>query len=473
MAARTGKQFLAELKRGRNIWLGHEKVEDVGEHPAFKGAAGTVAELFDLQHKYPEDCLIPDPENGEPINAAHMIPRSKEDVKHRHKVFERFAELSVGQVGRSPDNMSATYAGFAGKAKAEWSGHGNEEGAHNLVEYQKYIRRQDVLITQAIVGPTVDRATDGRFPDNAYDLRKVGETEHGIIVRGAKILATLAPFADEVSVYPGPPLPEGADDFALAFAIPMDTPGLKFLCRDSVSKPDERFDHPFSSRFDEQDAFIIFDDVEVPRNRVHINGNVAAYNTVVKGTRRANMMQQAMIRAQTKLEFAWGLATCMVETINGMQPPTPQMLGEIWTYAEFARACIAAAEEAAYDYGDNVWFPQSSPMFALTAAVPVWMPRVNEIIRLLGSHNMFATPTRRQLDSELAPLIERYLPGASISAEKRARIFRLAWDFSGTALAARNEQYERFYLTSSARNYQTAQMIADRKRARRLVDQFL
>jgi hypothetical protein len=116
---------------------------------------------------------------------------------------------------------------------------------------------------------------------NEHALRKVGETEHGIVVRGARVLATLAPFADELAVYPAAPLPQGADDYALSFCIPMSAPGLKFLCRDSVSTAGSRFDHPLSSRFDEQDAFVIFDDVEVPRDRLFVDCNLKAYNTVM------------------------------------------------------------------------------------------------------------------------------------------------------------------------------------------------
>ena len=56
----------------------------------------------------------------------------------------------------------------------------------------------------------------------------------------------------------------------------MATPGLKVLCRDSVSSPGNLFDHPLSCRFDEQDAFVIFDDVEVPRDRVFIDCNQRA-----------------------------------------------------------------------------------------------------------------------------------------------------------------------------------------------------
>src|SRR5262249_21770075 len=82
-----------------------------------------------------------------------------------------------------------------------------------------------------------DKATgDAPVAGNEHALRKVGETEHGILVRGARVLATLAPFADELAVYPAAPLPQGADAYALSFCIPMNAPGLKFLCRDSVSR---------------------------------------------------------------------------------------------------------------------------------------------------------------------------------------------------------------------------------------------
>jgi aromatic ring hydroxylase len=109
--------------------------------------------------------------------------------------------------------------------------------------------------------------------------------------------------------------------------------------------------------------------------------------------------------------------------------------------------------------------------------LPSWFPRVNEIIRLLGSHNLLTTPTRSQLDDpELRPLLDRYLRGArNVGAEARARVFRLAWDFTGSALASRNEQYERFYLGSGSRNLQQAHATAlfTRQRADRLVNRFL
>ncbi len=475
MGARTGREFLKGLSKPREVWVGDDKVTDVVSHPAFAGAAQTLAEIFDLQHQARDVCLMPDPETREPIGVSHMIPRSRADLERRHACLQKISEFTVGVMGRTPDYMNVTFAGFAGRAD-EWAVNGNDRGAANLVAYQKFLARNDVSLTHTIVHPTIDKSKgDVPEPGNEVALHKVADTAHGIVVRGARILATLAPFADEIAVYPAIPLAEGTEAYALSFCVPMDTPGLKFICRDSCSTPPNRFDHPLSSRFDEQDAFVIFDDVEVPRDRVFINANRDAYNTVMTTGWYPNIMQQTMIRAQTKLEFAYGLANRMAEAINDVSPATKQMLGEIWTYAEFARAAIHSAEVEAFDYGNGVWFPNDGPLAALRAALPTWFPRVGEIITLLGSHNLLAAPTEAQLhDSKLRPLIDRYLRGAGdVGAQERARIFRLAWDFVGSALANRNELYERFYLASGARNYQLAQALAPKERARRLVDELL
>ena len=478
MPARTGKQFLAGLKNdGREVWVGNERVDDATEHPAFRGAAHALAGVFDLQYREADACLMPDPETGEPINVSHMIPRSREDLLKRHRALETISEYTVGLMGRTPDYMNVTFAGFAGRCD-EWAVSGNEEGAENLVNFQKQLAREDISLTHTIVHTTTNKAK-GETPiagdeDEDVALHKVADTEYGIVVRGSRILATLAPFSDELAVYPGHPMPGASNRHALSFSIPMNTPGLRFLCRDSFSKVGNCFDYPLSSRFDEQDAFVIFDDVEVPRNRIFINGDLAVYNAVMLTGWWPNIMQQTMIRAQTKLEFAWALAARMAEAVNANQPQTQQMLGEIRSFADLTRSAIEAAELRAREYGNGVWFPDHPPLTALRAMMPVWMPRVNEIIRLIGSHNHFTAPTSGQLaDRTLRPMIDKYLRGAGVNAEQRARIFRLAWDFAASGLGSRNEQYERFYLGSAGRNFALAHLVNDRARGDRLVNRFL
>ena len=83
-----------------------------------------------------------------------------------------------------------------------------------------------------------------------------------------------------------------------------------------------------------------------------------------------------------------------------------------------------------------------------------WYPRVREILMVIGSHNLLAAPSRAMLDDpRLRPLIDEFLHGANdVDAERRAAIYRLAWDFIGSALGSRNELYERNYLASARTN---------------------
>jgi len=481
MGARSGEAFLKGLRaRKREVWLGDERVDDVTEHPALAGAAGTLASVFDRQLEYPDDCLMPDPETGEPINVSHMIPHSKEDLQRRHRGLVRLAEATVGLMGRTPDYMNVTFAGFAGERLA-WLGPDgrNEEGVANLAAFQRQLAREDICLTHTIVHPTVDRVADQSFANNPVPLHKVADTEHGIVVRGARILSTLAPFADEIAVYPGHPLaPDATPPYALSFSIAMDTPGLIFLCRDSASTPGANlFDRPLSSRFDEQDAFVIFDDVEVPRDRVFIDGDLDVYNSVMGPTAWwPNIMQQTTLRALTKLEFAYGLASRMAEAVNDTTPGTLEMLGEILGYMEVTRSSVLLAEEHAYDWGEGVWFPDARPLHPMRAILATWFPRVNDILLTIGSHNLLATPSRAMLDdARLRPLIDEFLHGTEgVAAEDRAALYRLAWDFVGSNLGARNELYERNYLASAKTNRTLGHLVyADRTRPYALVDAML
>src|SRR5262249_1132567 len=77
-----------------------------------------------------------------------------------------------------------------------------------------------------------------------------------------------------------------------------------------------------------------------------------------------------------------------------------------------------------------------------------------DILVTIGSHNLLATPSRAMLDdAHLGPLIEEFVHGAGdVSAEDRAAVFRLAWDFVGSSLGGPNDLYERTYLASPRTN---------------------
>jgi 4-hydroxyphenylacetate 3-monooxygenase oxygenase component len=479
MGARTGSQFLEGLRRTkREIWVDGERIEDVTTHPKLRGAAESLAAQFDRQHAYAAECLFADTESGEPTNVSHMIPQSRDDLRRRHAGLVRLSEGSMGIMGRTPDYMNMKFAAFA-SAPNVWAGADgrNERGARNIVNFQRRLSQADISLTHTIIQPTIDKRTDSRVVGNKVTIRKVGETADGIIVRGARVLATLAPYADEQAVYPGQPIPGDATQYAVAFAIPVDTPGLKFLCRDSASTPGaDPFDKPLSSRFDEQDAFCIFDDVLVPWDRVFIDGDVQIYNSMRETGYAINMTTQSTIRALTKLEFAYGLATRMAELIGDTSPATTEMLGELACYVRLSANALELSLEQAWERADGVWFPNGAALEPMRSMLAMWMPRVAEIITLIGSHNLLTTPSRAELDDPaLRPLIDEMLHGADgATADERAAVFRMAWDLVGSALGGRGFLYERFYLTSAARNKQMLHTrFFDRTRSQSLLKDML
>jgi len=467
MAARTGKQYIEGLRDDRTIWLGNEKV-DVLSNPAFAGSLKGMAGYFDWQNKHAADCLVPDPVSGKTMSASLIVPKTADDLQRRHKAFDCFSRYSVGMLGRTPDYVNVTLAGFVARTDI-FNAKGNTVFAERLQRFYREVVEKDLSLTHTIIHPVVDKALpDTQGINGELALKVVRRNKNSIVVRGAKILATLGPFADELFVYPGQPQPPNVDpNTLLAFSIPMGTKGLITLCRDHYGVPGPAGDKPFSSRFDEQDAFMIFDDVEIPMDRVFIDGDLDVYNGLMQHGWAANIMQQTCIRAAVKLEFAYELCARMAQATNSdKRPDTAALLGELWGFSCLTRSAIRTAEADARDWGNGAFFPDDRPFRAIRATMPAWMVRANEIIKTIGSHNLLATPSLEAIDNaEIGPLIKTFMPGANgMSARDRALLFRTAWDFAGSALGARGELYERFYLASAPRNFALDHMFAQRER---------
>jgi 4-hydroxyphenylacetate 3-monooxygenase/anthranilate 3-monooxygenase (FAD)/4-hydroxyphenylacetate 3-monooxygenase len=455
MAARTGKQYLNGLKDDRCVWVADQQV-DVLKHPSFAGSLSGIAGYFDWQHLYADDCLVPDEMRGELMSGSLVVPTCVRDLEVRHRCVDRLAKYSYGMLGRTPDYLNVTLAGFVARADmfADGCSHVHPE---RLRRFYREVVDRDLALTHTIIQPAIDKSVgDLQGRNGEIALRVIRRNKQSVVVCGAKVLATLAPFADEIFVYPQLPLLPGTDPaYALAFAIPMATKGLITVCRDHYGVDGDRRDHPFSSRFDEQDAFMIFDEVEIPNERLFIDCNLEIYNRIRGSGWTANAYHQTAIRAANKLEFAHQLGSAMVKVMNaGNRSEYAELLGEIWTYVQLTRSAIKSAEAGARDWGNSAFFCDDRPLRALRDIMPTWMARVNEIFKTIGSHNLLATPTLGAFDNPaMAQLLERYLPGANgVSARERAQVFRTAWDFAGSALGGRVELYEKFYLASQPRN---------------------
>ena len=276
MAARTGKQYVDSLGRMKPvIFLEGRRVASVLDEPVFQGAIQSVAELYDLQHdaRYRDFMLFKSPTTGDPVHVSFQVPHSKQELVNKRKAFKLRTDHNFGFMGRTMDFMNGLVTGwYTGREKFARRG---ERFGENAARYYEYVRENDLYLTHVLINPQIDRSrTSAEQEEPFLHLGKVGETKQGIIVRGAKMLGTMAPITEELVCYPwGGGVAEGDDVYAVGFAIPNDTPGLKYICREPVAPPPHtRFDHPLSSRFEEMDCIAIFDDVLVPWDRVVIDG---------------------------------------------------------------------------------------------------------------------------------------------------------------------------------------------------------
>lgn len=478
MAARTGKQFLEGLDDNRETWIDGKKV-NVLTHPAFQGSLKGMAGYFDWQHKYADDCLVTDSVTGETMSASLILPKNKEDLIARGKCFEQLAKYSNGMLGRTPDYCNVALTGYVSRVDAFIDG-GHPQWAENLQNFYREVVEKDLSLTHTIIQPQPDKSKpdlDGINGEVAFKV--VERRDDCIVVSGAKILATLGPFADELFVYPSAPIiSKGTADHALMFSIPVGTKGVIMVCRDHYEVDASVKNAPFSSRFDEQDAYVILDRVEVPLNRIFMDGDLEFYNKTVIDQlgRYGNITQQTATRAAVKLEFAYNLCMRMAQITNSeKRPEVMMMLGEIWSYSSLTRAAITAGFAGAHDWGNEAYFFDDSPMRALIANMPQWMIRINEIIKIIGSHNLLATPTIDSYENpQMKDLLNKYMPSANGSeASERAQIFRIAWDFAGSALGGRVELYERYYLTSQPRNQMFCHAHAQKKFEWNQVEEFM
>ena len=478
MPARTGAEYIAGLReRAAAIYIGGQRVEDVTAHPAFAGGVGTVAGLLDLQHSR-GDMTYESPTTGDPVGLSFIMPRDVGDLKRRREMMRNWAAASCGMMGRTPDFLNVAVMSMA--AGADYCGQNRPEFADNIRNYYEYIRENDVVLTHTLVNLQRSRSIGATPFDDRTEvaLSVVKETGAGIIVRGARVLATLGPLSDEIAVYPARTrrVPAGEEGkYAFGFAIPCDTAGLKFQCRDSLDLGRSHFDHPAGSRFEEMDAIVFFDDVLVPWERVFLYNDVALCNRWGERTNRnAHTGHQVVTKNVVKCEFMLGLATLMADTLgSGDLPATQQLIAELIGNLEITKALLAAAEAQASVDEWGIFCPDYRPLLVARKQMITMYPRMAEILHLLGSSSLMALPAEADLKGPLAGEIHRYLDTDTATAAERIRLFRLAWDVSCSAFGGRQTLYERYFGGDAARNAALLYQIYDRGAAREMVEEFL
>ena len=454
MGARSGNNYLTALRRLKaEVWLGGQRVEDPTTHPALVHCARSLASLYDMQMEHPEAMTFR-LDDGDRAGLSFIQPRNTEEVRKRSLMFRRWAEYSGGMLGRTPDYLNTSIAAMA--AAWKFFAASDSRFGDNIQNYYREARKHDWCATHTLVNPKASRAAGwAGHSDADLALKIVERTNQGIIVSGARMLATLGPLAEELLVFPSTVLKEeaSAEPFALAFAINCNAPGLKFLCRDSFDLGRSHFDAPLSSRFEEMDCVVVFKQVLVPWERVFLCGDVARCNAVYGDTNAVvNMMHQVVVKNTVKAEFMLGLAAKIAEVSDALSlPHVRERLAEMIITAELMRSSLRAAEADAHVDQWGEFVPARPPLDVARNLFPRLYPRLVEIIQLNSSSSLMATPAEADFQSPLLPDLERYFAGSGALAKDRVALYRLAWDVAGSAFGSRQVLYERFFFGDPVR----------------------
>jgi 4-hydroxyphenylacetate 3-monooxygenase len=448
---RSGEEYIRGLQDGRTVLLNGERVGDVTTHPAFAGGVRTVAQLYDLAHDPANRELMtyPSHRDSQPINKAWLVPRRREDLAARRRAIKFWADASFGFLGRSPDHVASFFAGFAGAPS--FFARGGQRFADNLLRFAAKAADEDLYITYVIVHPTIDRAKPAHQQAEPYLYAgAAAERDNGIVIRGAQMLGTGSVMSDYIFVSVILPLRPGDEDYAISCVVPNSAPGLKLYPRRPYAiGPTSVFDYPLSSRFDETDSLVVFDDVFVPWENVFIYKNIKLTSGQFSVT-AAHVLgnTQSHIRSWAKLQFLVALVKrCMDLSGRSANSEITSQLGDLATRVSIVEGMILGAEAAAEPDQFGVMRPKDSLLYASQVYQQAIYPQlVNQIRGLMGGSLIQLPATVNELrNADSAADIERYVRWPKASGEERVKLLKLLWDAIGSEFGARHLQYEMFY----------------------------
>jgi aromatic ring hydroxylase len=469
----TGAEYLESLRDGREIWIYGERVPDVTTHPAFRNTARMIARLYDALHdpKY-KDVLTTETDTGSGGYTQRFFraPRNAEEQLAARDAIAQWARLTYGWLGRSPDYKGA-FLGTLG-ANAEFY----KPYQENARSWYKKAQEHVLFLNHAIIHPPVDR--DRPIHERAeVCVRVEKETDAGIVVSGAKVVATGSALTNATFVAHNGLIPVQDKQYACIFMVPMNAPGVKLISRASYENTaavmGTPFDYPLSSRLDENDAIFVLDNVLIPWEDVFVYGDIDAANNFFPQT---GFLPRALLhgctRLAVKLEFLAGLMSQAMEaTGTGVYRGQQVRLGEVIAYRNLFWSLSEAMARNATPWVNGAVLPDIVAGTSFHVFSATFYPIVKNLIeQSVASGLIYLNSSARDFQNpELRPYIDKYIRGsAGHDAEHRVKLMKLLWDAIGAEFGGRHELYEINWSGSTEENRLTALGIAQ---ATGLVDQ--
>lgn len=268
----TGEEYLKSLDDGREVWIYGERVKNIAEHPAFRNSARMIARMYDAMHDESRRELLTAPnDSGGFTHRYFLAPKTVEEQVAARDAVAEIQRVAYGWMGRSPD-YKGSFLGTLGANSAFYKGF--EE---NALRWYSKAQQRTLYINHAIMNPPVDRNKPTADTSDVF-IHVEKETDAGIYVSGAKVVATGSALTHYTFVAHAGQLPIKDPKYTPIFMVPTGAPGMKMISRISneyrAAVTGSPFDYPLSSRLDENDAILVMDNVFIPWEDVFMYGKL-------------------------------------------------------------------------------------------------------------------------------------------------------------------------------------------------------
>ena len=455
----TGAEFLDSIRDDREVWIYGERVKDVTTHPGFRNVARMLARMYDSLHAADKKAILTAPTDtgsGGYTHRFYRVDHNVEELVGARDAIAEWAKISYGWMGRSPD-YKASFLGTLG-ANAEFYAPYQQ----NALNWYRKAQEQCLFINHAIVNPPVDRS---RPPGDVADVfvRAEKETDAGIIASGAKVVATGSALTHYNFLGFYGPTPLGRKDMALFAMIPINTPGLKLICRASYEMTaavmGSPFDYPLSSRLDENDAILVLDKVLIPWENIFVYGDLDKANNFFPFSGFIpRFCFHGCTRLAVKLDFLTGLLLKAADATGAKDLRSAQVqIGEVITWRNLFWGLTDAMARTPDPWIGGTVLPNLEYATAYRVLATVAYPRIKEIIeQTVSSGLIYLNSHAADFNSpELRPHLDKFLRGSNgYDAMDRVKTLKLLWDAIGSEFGGRHELYERNY----AGNYENIRL---------------
>ena len=377
-----------------------------------------------MQHdpEYQEALTYASPSTGELVNASFLVPKTIEDLQRRRNAISTWAESSNGFLGRSGDYMNSalTALGTAGK----WFSQADPGFGENIRNYYEWARENDVLATHTLIPPQVNRSVSGSEQlGGQLSARIVEERGDGIVIHGARMLATIAPIADELLVFPSTVLRGAPEDapYSYAFAIPNDAPACATsaaLRSTTAAVPTTNRWLPATRRWTPSRSLTT---CLCPTSASYARPPATVQAFYSETGAGALMTHQVVTRTIAKSEFFLGLASELADSIgiDGFQH-IQEDIAELIVDVEIGKALVRASEADAALNEAGVMLPKWSTLNAARNWYPKVAQRFPQIIRKFSALGADG-PARRAGCQQRCPGRHRDVPAGQDVDRARAR----------------------------------------------------